>query len=54
MWLDKCIESPVPEDPPTSNVVNGPKHCWNLHDISFNLLITVKKIELEKVSFSDM
>ena len=26
-WLDKCLKSPVLEDPLTSNMVNGPKHC---------------------------
>ena len=25
-WLDKCLKSPVSEDPLTSNMVNGPKH----------------------------
>ena len=23
-WLDKCLKSPVSEDPSTSNMVNGP------------------------------
>ena len=27
MWLDKCLESRVSEDPLTSNMVNGPKLC---------------------------
>ena len=54
-WLDKCLESPISEDPPTSNMVNGPKHCWNLHDSVFiKFIITVKKIELEKVAVSDI
>ena len=26
-WLDKCLKSPVSEDPMKSNMVNGPKHC---------------------------
>ena len=26
-WLDKCLKSPVSEDPLTSKMVNGPKHC---------------------------
>ena len=26
-WLDKCLKSFVSEDPSTSNIVNGPKHC---------------------------
>ena len=26
-WLDKCLQSPLSEDPLTSNMLNGPKHC---------------------------
>ena len=26
-WTDKCLKSPVSEDPLTSNMVNLPKHC---------------------------
>ena len=26
-WLHKCLNSPVSEDPLTSNIVNGSKHC---------------------------
>ena len=25
--LDKCLKSPVSEDPSISNIVNWPKHC---------------------------
>ena len=25
-WLDKCLKSPVSEDPLTDNILNGPKH----------------------------
>ena len=25
--LDRCLKNPVSEDPPTSNMVNGPKRC---------------------------
>ena len=25
--LDKCLKNPVSEDPLTSIMVNGPKHC---------------------------
>ena len=25
-WLDKCLKSPVGDDPSTSNMVNGPKN----------------------------
>ena len=24
-WLDKCLKSPVSEDPPTNDIVNHPK-----------------------------
>ena len=34
-WTDKCLKSPVSEDPSTSNMVNLPKQCWNLHDSIF-------------------
>ena len=26
-WLDKCLKSPVSEDPATSNIMYGLKHC---------------------------
>ena len=26
-WLDKCLKSPVSDDPSTSNMVNVPKQC---------------------------
>ena len=29
--LDKCRKRLVSEDPSTSNMVNVPKHCWNVH-----------------------
>ena len=38
-WLDKCLKSPVSEDPSTSNMVNGPKHCWNLNDTTITIFI---------------
>ena len=38
-WLDKCLKSPVSEDPSRSNMVNVPKHCWNMHHITFIILI---------------
>ena len=30
-WLDKCVKSSVFEDPLTSNMINAPNHCSNLH-----------------------
>ena len=34
-WLDNCLKSPLSEDPSTSNMVNLPRHCWNLHHSNF-------------------
>ena len=34
-WLDNCLKSPLSEDPSTSNMVNVPRHCWNLHHSNF-------------------
>ena len=34
-WLNKCLKSPVSEDPSTSNMVTGVKQCWNLNDTNF-------------------
>ena len=38
-WLGKCLIGPVSEDPSTRNMVNGPKHCWNLNDRTFTVFI---------------
>ena len=38
-WLDNCLKSLVSEDPSKSNRVNGPKHCWDLHDSNFIIFI---------------
>ena len=54
-WLDQFLKRPASEDPSTSNMVNGPKHCWNLTAATLSyLLIPSKKIKLEKDSLSDM
>ena len=34
-WLDNYQKNLVSEDPLTSNIVNVPKHCWNLHRSTF-------------------
>ena len=39
MSLSKCLKSPVSEDPSTSDMVNGPKLCWNLNDSTFTIFI---------------
>ena len=53
--LDQCLKSPVSEDPTKSNMINAPKHCFNLKDTSLPyLLITGKSIVFQKVSVSDI
>ena len=37
--LDKCLKSPVSEDPLRSNVVNEQKHCWTLNESIFTIFI---------------
>ena len=54
-WLDKCLKSLLSEDPQTSNMVNGLKHCINLNGSTLiYLLVTLKAIQLQKVSLGDM
>ena len=38
-WLDKCLKSPVSEEPTRSNMVNVSKHCSNLHHINFIIFL---------------
>ena len=38
-WLDKCLKSPVSEDPLKSDVVNGPKHRSTLNHNTFGMFI---------------
>ena len=38
-WLDKCLKSLFSGDPSKRNMVNWPKHCWNLHQSLFIILI---------------
>ena len=38
-WLDKCLKNFVSEDHSTCNMVNGPKHCWNLNHSTFTIFI---------------
>ena len=37
--LNKCLKSLVSEDPSTSDMGNGQKHCWNLKDSTFTIFI---------------
>ena len=38
-WLCKCLKMLVSEDVSTSNMLNGSKHCLNLHSSTFNIFI---------------
>ena len=38
-WLDKCVKSPVSEDPSKSNMVNAPKLCSNFKDTFFTIFL---------------
>ena len=53
-WLDNCLERIVSEDCSSDNMVNGSKYCFSFATVSPYLLITVKIIQFEKVSLSDM
>ena len=39
MSLNKCLKSFVSEDLWTSEMANGPKHCWNLNYSNFLIFI---------------
>ena len=43
-WSDKCLKSPVLDDPSTSNMVNVPKHCWNLLQSTFIIFIDTYEV----------
>ena len=54
-WLDKCLKSPVSEDPSTSNMADVPKHCWNLHHTIFIIFIGHSQVHwVGKISLIDM
>ena len=38
-WLHQCLKCLVWRDLSESNMVNGPKHCWNVKDSSFTIFI---------------
>ena len=38
-WLDKCLKSPVSEDPSKSMMVNRPKRYSNLNHSSLGIFI---------------
>ena len=39
IWLDKCLKSPVSEDPQIDNKRSGSKHSCNLNDRTFTIFI---------------
>ena len=38
-FLNKCLKGLVSDNPWTSNMGNGPKHCWNLNNKTFTIFI---------------
>ena len=38
-WLEKCLKSPLTDEPSTSNMVNGSKYFWILDDGIFPIFI---------------
>ena len=52
MWWDKCLKSPVSEDPSTSNMVNMPKRSWNQHHNTFSILIDNCQVNWVRKSLS--
>ena len=38
-WLDKCLKSPVWEEPSRGNMINGAKHCSKRNDSIFPIFI---------------
>ena len=54
-WLHNCLKSPVSEDPLTSNMVNRPKHSWNLIVTTFTIFVdNCEGNWVGKVSLSDI
>ena len=39
MLLDKCLKSPISEDPSKSSMIYGPKHCSDLSHSTFSIFI---------------
>ena len=43
-WLDKCLKSPVSEDPSKSNMVKWSKYCSNLNHSTFGIFLNRSKL----------
>ena len=39
IWLDNCVKSRVSEDPEADNTKNGWKHCSNMKNSAFRIII---------------
>ena len=52
--LDKCLKSPVSEEPWTTDMVNGSKHCWKLNDSTFTIFIDPCECNSGRKSLSDL
>ena len=54
-WLDKCLTSPVSDDPLTSNMVNEPKHFSKLkrQDRTFTIFIDPSKSNSDPKNLSE-
>ena len=53
-WLDKCLKSPVSEDPLISNLAKGLKHCSKLNDSILTVFVDASERNLGSKSFSDI
>ena len=53
--LDQCLKSLFSKQPLTVNMLKGPKHLSNLHDLTFIIsFITMVKTDLDKVCLIDV
>ena len=43
-WLDKCLKTPVSENPLKSNMLSVPKESSNMHHSSFITLIDLCQV----------
>ena len=50
---DKCLKSLDSDDPSKSDMVIGPKHCWNLNDSTFTIFIDPCEDNRRWKNFSD-
>ena len=38
-WLEKCLKSPVSQDPSRSDMENGWRQSWNMNNSTFTIFI---------------